>query len=85
MGLVEVSVFYASLFIHALRFSVSQFGNNLVPRAFPLKVGGASHLQGKSPGNEVEFGKSKYLGVTKKTVSLAFFQSRALAIDYPHS
>jgi len=37
----------------------------LVPRAFPLKVGGAgpadarafsrpTHLQGKSPGNEVE-------------------------------
>jgi len=27
---------------------------NLVPRVFPLKVGGApSHLQGKSPGNEV--------------------------------
>ena len=33
---------------------------NLVPRAFPLKVGGAgeasfrpSHLQGKRPGNEV--------------------------------
>ena len=30
---------------------------NLVPRSFPLKVGGAgkdpSHLQGKSPGNEV--------------------------------
>ena len=27
---------------------------NLVPRAFPLKVG-LSHLQGKSPGNEVAF------------------------------
>ena len=30
---------------------------NLVPRAFPLEVGGArkgpTHLQGKSPGNEV--------------------------------
>jgi len=28
--------------------------SNLVPRAFPLKLGGAPHLQGKSPGNEVE-------------------------------
>jgi len=26
---------------------------NLVPRVFPLNVGGASHLQGKNPGDEV--------------------------------
>ena len=30
---------------------------NLVPRAFPLKVGRPTHLQGKSPGNEVVGGQ----------------------------
>ena len=40
-----------------LSWSITSHHINFVPRAFPMKVSGAprsSHLQGKSPGSEVE-------------------------------